>query len=79
MQTALADVADKTSMEMLCGLYVTVGSATGAPWAFLIGALVDGYGFAAAFAAVAVSQGLAALVRIPVRWRQTVRAIPSYP
>ena len=33
MQTALADVADKTSMEMLFGLYFTVGSAIGAPWA----------------------------------------------
>jgi sugar phosphate permease len=79
MQTALADVADKTSMEMLFGLYFTVGSAIGAPWAFLIGALVDGYGFAAAFAAMAVSQVLAALVLIPVRWRQTVRAVPNHP
>jgi MFS family permease len=79
MQTALADVADKTSMEMLFGLYFTVGSAIGAPWAFLIGALVDGYGFAAAFAAMAVSQVLAALVLIPVRLRQTVRTVPSHP
>jgi sugar phosphate permease len=71
MRTALADVADKTSMEMLFGLYFTVGSA--------IGALVDGYGFAAAFAAMAVSQVLAALVLIPVRWRQTVRAVPNHP
>jgi FSR family fosmidomycin resistance protein-like MFS transporter len=77
MQTALADVADRTSMEMLFGLYFTVGSAIGAPWAFLIGALVDGYGFPAAFAAMAVSQVLAALVLIPVRLRQSVHAFPS--
>jgi sugar phosphate permease len=75
MQTALADVADKTSMGMLFGLYFTMGSAIGAPWAFLIGALVDGYGLAAAFAAMAVSQVLAALVLIPVRWRR--RSAPS--
>jgi MFS family permease len=79
MQTALADVADKMSMEMLFGLYFTVGSAIGAPWALLIGALVDSYGFAAAFAAMAVSQVLAALVLIPVRLRQPVRAVPSHP
>jgi FSR family fosmidomycin resistance protein-like MFS transporter len=78
MQTALADVADKTSMEMLFGLYFTVGSAIGAPWAFLIGALVDGYGFAAAFMAMAASQVLAALVLIPVRLRQTFRVTPSH-
>ena len=79
MQTALADVANKTSMEMLFGLYFTVGSAIGAPWALLIGALVDGYGFAAAFAAMAVSQVLAALVLIPVRLRRPVLAVPSRP
>jgi len=77
MQTALADVADKTSMDMLFGLYFTVGSAIGAPWAFLIGALVDGYGFAAAFAAMAASQVLAALVLLPVHLRRTFRAIPT--
>jgi sugar phosphate permease len=79
MPTALADVADTTSLEMLFGLYFTVGSALDAPWAFLIGALVDGYGLAAAFAAMAVSQVLAALVLIPVHWRQTVRAVPNHP
>jgi MFS family permease len=79
MQTALADVADKTSMEMLFGLYFTVGSAIGAPWALLIGALVDGYGFAAALSAMAVSQVLAALVLIPVRLRRPVHAIPAQP
>jgi hypothetical protein len=41
--------------------------------------LVDSYGFAAAFAAMAVSQVLAALVLIPVRLRQPVRAVPSHP
>ncbi len=79
MQTGLRDVADKTSMEMLYGLCYTVGSAIGAPWAFLIAALVDGYGVAAAFAAMAVSHVLAALVLIPVRLRRTVHAVPSCP
>jgi FSR family fosmidomycin resistance protein-like MFS transporter len=79
MQTALADVADKTSMEMLFGLYFTVGSAISAPWALLIGALVDGFGFAAAFAAMAASQVLAALVLIPVHLRRTVRTLPGHP
>jgi len=70
MQTALADVADKTSMEMLFGLYFTVGSAIGAPWAVLIGMLVDSYGFGAAFAAMAGTQVLAGLVLLPVRLRR---------
>jgi FSR family fosmidomycin resistance protein-like MFS transporter len=74
MQTALADVADKTSMDMLFGLYFTVGSAIGAPWAVLVGMLVDHYGFAAAFAAMAASQVLAGLVLLPVRLRRTPSA-----
>jgi MFS transporter, FSR family, fosmidomycin resistance protein len=78
MQTALADVADRTSMEMLFGLYFTVGSAIAAPWALLLGALVDGYGFAAAFGAMAVSQVLAALVLIPLRLRQVVHTAPRH-
>jgi MFS family permease len=78
MQTALADVADKTSMEMLFGLYFAVGSAIGAPWAVLIGMLVDSYGFAAAFAAMAASQVAAALVLLPVRLRQTLRTAHSH-
>ena len=77
MQTALADVADKTSMDMLFGLYFTVGSAIGAPWAVLIGVLVDGYGFTAAFIAMAASQVLAALILIPVRLHRTSRATLS--
>jgi FSR family fosmidomycin resistance protein-like MFS transporter len=77
MQTALADVADKTSMDMLFGLYFTVGAAIGAPWAVLIGVLVDGYGFGAAFIAMAASQVLAALVLLPVRLRRPLHAAPS--
>ena len=45
MQTALADVAGKTSMEMLFGLYFTIGAIMGAPWALVLGTLVDVYGF----------------------------------
>jgi MFS family permease len=78
MQTALADVAEKTSMDMLFGLYFTVGAAIGAPWAVLIGALVDGYGFAAAFIAMAASQVLAALVLLPMRLRRTLHAVPHH-
>ena len=41
-------------------------------------ALVDGYGFAAAFGAMAVSQVLAALVLVPLRLRQVVHTVPSH-
>jgi MFS transporter, FSR family, fosmidomycin resistance protein len=78
MQTALADVADKASIDMLFGLYFTVGSLIGAPWAVLIGALVDGYGFGAAFVAMAASQVAAALVLLPVRLRHPLRVAPSH-
>lgn len=71
MQTALADVADKTAMDMLFGLYFSIGSVIGAPWALLLGLLVDGYGFPAAFAAMAGSQVLAALCILPVHLRHT--------
>jgi MFS family permease len=73
MQTALADIAEKTSMEMLFGLYFAIGSAIGAPWAVLIGMLVDRYGFTAAFAAMGASQVLAGLFILPVQLR---RALP---
>jgi sugar phosphate permease len=63
---------------MLFGLYFSVGSAIGAPWAFLIGALMDGYGFAAAFATMAASQVLAALVLLPVHARRTLHAAPGH-
>jgi sugar phosphate permease len=67
------------STLILFGRYFAVGAAVGAPWALLIGAVVDGYGFAAAFATMAVSQVLAALVLIPLRLRRTVLAVPSRP
>jgi MFS family permease len=73
MQTALADVADKTSMDMLFGLYFTIGAAIGAPWAALLGVLIDQYGFSAAFVAMAGSQLLAGLCLLPVRLRHTSR------
>jgi MFS family permease len=69
MQTALADIADKTSMEMLFGLYFTIGAAIGAPWALFLGMLVDTYGFTVAFLAMAGSQILAGLFVLPVRLR----------
>jgi MFS family permease len=73
MQTALADVADKTSVDMLFGLYFAIGAAIGAPWAVLLGMLVDTYGFPSAFAAMAASQVLAGLFLLPVRLRRTPR------
>jgi MFS family permease len=73
MQTALADVADKTSMDMLFGLYFTIGAVIGAPWALLLGLMVDHYGFPAAFATMAGSQVLAGLCVLPVRLRRTRR------
>lgn len=72
MQTALADVAEKTSMDMLFGLYFAIGAAIGAPWALLLGKLVDLYGFPAAFAVMGLSQVLAGLCVLPVRLQRTV-------
>ncbi len=69
MQTALADVAGKASIEMLFGLYFTIGAAIGAPWALLLGTLVDAYGFPAAFAAMGLFQIVAGLCVLPVRLR----------
>jgi sugar phosphate permease len=71
MQTALADVADRTSMDMLFGLYFTMGAIISAPWAWLLGLVVDSYGFPGAFAAMAGSQVLAGLCLLPVRLRRT--------
>jgi MFS transporter, FSR family, fosmidomycin resistance protein len=73
MQTALADVADKTSIDMLFGLYFTIGAAIGAPWAALLGWLVDHYGFSVGFVVMAGSQLLAGLCVLPVRLRHTRR------
>jgi predicted MFS family arabinose efflux permease len=75
MQTALADIADKTSMEMLFGLYFAIGSAIGAPWAVLVGMLVDHYGFTAAFTAMAASQVLAGLFILPVHLRRSMSPV----
>jgi MFS family permease len=78
MQTALADVADKTSIDMLFGLYFTIGAAIGAPWAALLGWLVDHYGFSVGFVVMAGSQLLAGLCVLPVRLRHT-RQVTSTP
>jgi sugar phosphate permease len=75
MQTALADVADKTSIDMLFGLYFTIGAAIGAPWAALLGWLVDHYGFSAGFVVMAGSQLLAGLCVLPVRLRHARRVV----
>ena len=69
MQTALADVAGKTSIEMLFGLYFTIGAIMGAPWALLLGKLVDVYGFPVAFMVMGASQIAAGLCILPVRLR----------
>jgi MFS family permease len=73
MQTALADVADKTSMDMLFGLYFSIGAAIGAPWAALLGLLIDQYGFTVGFSVMAGSQLLAGLCVLPVRLRRAQR------
>jgi MFS transporter, FSR family, fosmidomycin resistance protein len=73
MQTALADVADKTSIDMLFGLYFTIGAVIGAPWAALLGWLIDQYGFPVAFVVMAGSQLLAGLCVLPVRLRHRRR------
>jgi MFS family permease len=77
MQTALAEVAGKTSMEMLFGLYFTIGAVMGAPWALLLGTLVDAYGFPMAFAVMGVSQIAAGLCILPVRLRPARAAVPT--
>jgi MFS family permease len=77
MQTALADIADRTSMEMLFGLYFTVGAIISAPWAWLLGMIVDTYGFPGAFAVMAGSQVLAGLCVLPVRLQRTWRPAPA--
>jgi sugar phosphate permease len=77
MQTALADIADKTSIDMLFGLYFTIGAVIGAPWALLLGLLVDTYGFPTAFTVMIGSQILAGLCVLPVRLRPSYRLIRS--
>jgi MFS family permease len=77
MQTALADVAGKTSMEMLFGLYFTIGAIMGAPWALVLGTLVDVYGFPVAFAVMGASQIAAGLCILPVRLRHARAALPT--
>ncbi len=72
LQTALADVADKTSMDMLFGLYFAIGAAMAAPWAVLLGKVVDLYGFHAAFVVMGISQLLAGLCVLPARLRREV-------
>jgi hypothetical protein len=61
------------------GLIFSLSNLVWSPLQLGFGDLLDGYGFVAAFAAMAVFQVLAALVLIPVRLRQTVRAVPSHP
>ncbi|MBM3224824.1 MAG: MFS transporter [Candidatus Tectomicrobia bacterium] len=78
MQTALADIADKTSMDMLFGLYFTIGAAIGAPWSVLLGKLVDLYGFPAAFIAMGVSQVLAGLCVCFVQMRPIRATDPAH-
>jgi len=78
MQTALADVADnRGSVDMLFGLYFAIGAAIGAPWALLLGNLIDLYGFPIAFAAMGASQVAAGLCVLPVRLRQIRSTVPS--
>jgi MFS family permease len=77
MQTALAEVADKTSMEMLFGLYFTIGAVMSAPWALVLGALVDKYGFPVAFVVMGASQIVAGLCILPVRVRHRRAAVPT--
>jgi FSR family fosmidomycin resistance protein-like MFS transporter len=78
MQTALADVAGKTSMEMLFGLYFTIGAIMGAPWALVLGTLVDVYGFPVAFAVMGASQIAAGLCILPVRLRHARAAVSTH-
>ena len=78
MQTALAEVADRTSIDMLFGLYFMIGAAIGAPWAVFLGKLVDLYGFPAAFITMGVSQVVAGLCVLFVRIRPVRSAAPAH-
>ena len=48
----------------------------GAPWALLLGTLVDKYGFPVAFAVMGASQVAAGLCILPVRLRHTRATVP---
>lgn len=66
-QTYLADVVPPASRESVFGAYFAITFLAGALDAAAVGALIDHFGFSAAFMAMAASYAAAALVLLPAR------------
>jgi predicted MFS family arabinose efflux permease len=67
MQTYLADVVPAGKRESIFGAYFAITFATGALYAAGVGALIDRFGFAAAFATMAVSYVATFLILLPAQ------------
>lgn len=67
MQTYLADVAPPQSRDAIFGVYFAATFLVGAGYAALIGALIDRFGFSAAFICMAVTYVLTALLLAPAQ------------
>jgi len=67
MQTYLADVVPPESRDSIFGAYFAVTFATGALYAAGVGALIDHFGFSAAFVTMAISYVATFLILLPAR------------
>ncbi|MFI5267582.1 MAG: MFS transporter [Chloroflexota bacterium] len=65
MQTYLADVAPSERRDSIFGAYFAITFATGAVYAAGVGALIDHFGFGAAFVTMAVSYVATFLILLP--------------
>ncbi|HEX6513252.1 MAG TPA: MFS transporter [Chloroflexota bacterium] len=70
MQTYLADVAPPESRDSIFGAYFAITFLTGAFYAAGVGALIDHFGFGAAFATMAVSYVATFLILLPAEERR---------
>lgn len=67
MQTYLADVAPASRRDSIFGAYFAITFGTGAVYAGAIGALIDQFGFIAAFITMAVSYVVTFLILLPAQ------------
>ena len=67
LQSLTADATEGSSQDVVFGLYHTIGFGSGALWAIVLGALVDGLGFRHALYVMAASYSAAALWILPLR------------
>jgi MFS family permease len=67
LQAYLADRATGPMRDMAFAIYFTFAFGIGAFWAFVIGSVVDAYGFPVAFGVMAASYVAAALLLVAVR------------